>query len=183
MAHEQVIRKQLEVAKDYVAYLRQGGERHVVESTAGEIIDDLKDICKERESLSFSPSRRANFCMGEGADTASRVIQGGICGLAVRRVILTLKHTYMEEPPGMDSPLWSQQVLLNCDDFPKYVPDHHPLIVERALKEDHASAVIQGMISGASDRRVTTFLILAIEGDDEVARMMMEGGDTEILTS
>ena len=34
MAHEEVVRKQLAVAWDYVAYLREGGEREVVTTTA-----------------------------------------------------------------------------------------------------------------------------------------------------
>ena len=52
MAHEEVVRKQLAVAWDYVAYLREGGERAVVTNTAHEIMADLREICAELDSPS-----------------------------------------------------------------------------------------------------------------------------------
>jgi len=64
MAHEEVVRKQLAVAWDYVAYLREGGERRVVTTTAKEIMQDLEDIIEETHSVSPRHARRPRLSDG-----------------------------------------------------------------------------------------------------------------------
>jgi len=57
-----------------------------------------------------------------------------------------------------------------------YVPEHHPLLLTRALKEDAACMSIQGAILGLAERRVTWLLFLAMQGDEEVARNVRAKG-------